>query len=30
MTLDQVPPAVRVLVDSNVLVYHFQPHPVFG
>jgi len=30
MTLDQVPAGARVLVDSNVLVYHFQPHPVFG
>src|SRR5437667_2656431 len=30
MTLDQVPAAARVLVDSNILVYHFQPHPVFG
>ncbi len=30
MILDQVPSAARVLVDSNILVYHFQPHPVFG
>ena len=30
MTLDQVPAGTRVLVDSNLLVYHFQPHPVFG
>jgi predicted nucleic acid-binding protein len=30
MTLDQLPAGVRVLVDSNVLVYHFQPHPVLG
>jgi len=30
MTLDQVPARARVLVDSNILVYHFQPHPVFG
>ena len=30
MTLDQVPPGARVLVDANVLVYHFQPHPGFG
>jgi predicted nucleic acid-binding protein len=30
MTLDQLPSGIRVLVDSNVLVYHFQPHPVFG
>src|SRR6516164_6819717 len=30
MTLDQVPSGARVLVDSNILVYHFQPHPVFG
>jgi predicted nucleic acid-binding protein len=28
MTLDQAP--AGVLVDANVLVYHFQPHPVFG
>src|SRR5262249_49463502 len=25
-----VPSGVRILVDSNILVYHFQPHPVFG
>lgn len=25
-----MPAGARVLVDSNVLVYHFQPHPVFG
>jgi predicted nucleic acid-binding protein len=30
MTLDQVPVGARVLVDANVLVYHFQPHPGFG
>lgn len=30
MTLDQVPAGSRVLVDANVLVYHFQPHPGFG
>jgi predicted nucleic acid-binding protein len=30
MTLDQVPAAARVLIDSNILVYHFQPHPAFG
>ena len=30
MTLDQVPAGARMLVDSNVLVYHFQPHPLFG
>jgi hypothetical protein len=30
MTLDQVPAGTRVLVDANVLVYHFQPHPAFG
>ena len=30
MTLDQVPSGARLLVDANVLVYHFQPHPVFG
>jgi predicted nucleic acid-binding protein len=30
MTLDQLPSAASVFVDSNILVYHFQPHPVFG
>jgi len=30
MTLDQVPSGARILVDSNILVYHFQPHPIFG
>lgn len=30
MTLDQVPVGARALVDANVLVYHFQPHPGFG
>jgi predicted nucleic acid-binding protein len=30
MTLDQVPAAAHVFVDSNILVYHFQPHPGFG
>jgi predicted nucleic acid-binding protein len=30
MTLDQVPSGARVFVDSNILVYHFQPHPGFG
>jgi predicted nucleic acid-binding protein len=30
MTLDQVPAGARVFVDSNILVYHFQPHPSFG
>jgi predicted nucleic acid-binding protein len=30
MTLDQVPAGTQVLVDANVLVYHFQPHPGFG
>jgi len=30
MILDQVPAGARVLIDSNILVYHFQPHPVFG
>ena len=30
MTLDQVPAGARVFVDSNILVYHFQPHPGFG
>jgi predicted nucleic acid-binding protein len=30
MTLDQVPSGAHVFVDSNVFVYHFQPHPTFG
>jgi predicted nucleic acid-binding protein len=30
MTLDQVPAGTHVFVDSNILVYHFQPHPSFG
>jgi predicted nucleic acid-binding protein len=30
MTLDQVPVGARVLLDTNVLLYHFQPHPSFG
>ena len=30
MTLDQVPAGSHVFVDSNILVYHFQPHPSFG
>lgn len=30
MTLDQVPAGAQVFVDSNILVYHFQPHPSFG
>lgn len=30
MTLDQVPSGAHVCVDSNILVYHFQPHPGFG
>jgi predicted nucleic acid-binding protein len=30
MTLDQVPAGSHVFVDSNILVYHFQPHPGFG
>ena len=30
MTLDQAPPGARVFIDSNILVYHFQPHPTFG
>jgi predicted nucleic acid-binding protein len=30
MTLDQVPVGAKVFVDSNLLVYHFQPHPGFG
>jgi predicted nucleic acid-binding protein len=30
MTLDQVPAGARVFVDSNIFVYHFQPHPSFG
>jgi predicted nucleic acid-binding protein len=30
MNLDQVPTGAQVFVDSNILVYHFQPHPGFG
>ena len=30
MTLDQIPSGARVFIDSNMLVYHFQPHPIFG
>lgn len=30
MTLDQLPSGASVFVDSNILVYHFQPHPAFG
>ena len=30
MTLDQVPVGARAVVDANVIVYHFQPHPGFG
>jgi predicted nucleic acid-binding protein len=30
MTLDQVPSGAQVFLDSNILVYHFQPHPGFG
>ncbi|SRR6266446_5487686 len=30
MNLDQVPAGSQVFVDSNILVYHFQPHPRFG
>jgi len=30
MTLDQAPSRSHVFVDSNILVYHFQPHPSFG
>jgi predicted nucleic acid-binding protein len=30
MNLDQVPAGAQVFIDSNILVYHFQPHPRFG
>lgn len=30
MTLDQIPSGASVFVDSNILVYHFQPHPTLG
>jgi predicted nucleic acid-binding protein len=30
MTLDQVPAGTHVFVDANILIYHFQPHPLFG
>ncbi len=30
MTIDQIPRGARVFIDSNMLIYHFQPHPVLG
>jgi hypothetical protein len=30
MTFDRVPAGASMFVDSNILVYHFQPHPIFG
>jgi len=30
MTLDQLPSAASVLVDANILVFEFQPHPTFS
>ena len=30
MTLDQVPSGTRIVVDANILVYHFQPDPKLG
>lgn len=30
MRLDQLPSGASVLVDANILVFEFQPHPTFG
>jgi predicted nucleic acid-binding protein len=30
MTFAELPGGTAVFVDANTLVYHFQPHPVFG
>ncbi len=30
MTFADLPNGASVFVDGNTLVYHFQPHPVFG
>ncbi|HBI44034.1 MAG TPA: hypothetical protein DDY78_14460 [Planctomycetales bacterium] len=30
MTFADLPGGTAVFVDANTLVYHFQPHPVFG
>jgi uncharacterized protein len=30
MTFAQLPPNSPIFVDANTLVYHFQPHPIFG
>src|SRR5438045_655163 len=30
MTFDDLLSGDAVFVDSNILTYHFQPHPVFG
>lgn len=30
MTFADLPAGAAVFVDANTLVYHFQPHPVFG
>jgi len=30
MTFADLPAGTAVFVDANTLVYHFQPHPVFG
>jgi predicted nucleic acid-binding protein len=30
MTLADLPDGASVFVDANVLIYHFEPHPVFG
>jgi predicted nucleic acid-binding protein len=30
MTFADLPAGASLFLDANVLVYHFQPHPVFG
>jgi predicted nucleic acid-binding protein len=30
MNFNQIPANAWVFIDSNILVYHFTPHPKFG
>jgi len=30
MIFGDLPTGASVFVDADILVYHFQPHPVFG
>jgi predicted nucleic acid-binding protein len=30
MTFANLPPGAPIFLDANTLVYHFQPHPLFG